>query len=271
MLEDLATLPFLAPRRVVLIRDADAFVTANRERLEKYLERPSPTGTLILECRSFNRATRLAKAVPKVGGELMECKKLVGPALTAFVTAEARARGKTLSASAAARLVNLAGADTGVLTGEVEKLALYAGERRDITDEDVDALVGQTREEKIFAALDAAALGRTRDALELWQQVLATDRSAVHKALGGMMYRIRQWLAVHRLTGAGLTVPEAARRLGAWGRDRELEALIRRLPPLLLRRLAAAVAQLDSQAKLGTRSIETGVELILVRLASASR
>ncbi len=35
--EDLATLPFLSDRRVVLIRDADAFISAQRDRLEATL------------------------------------------------------------------------------------------------------------------------------------------------------------------------------------------------------------------------------------------
>lgn len=266
--EDLATLPFLADRRVVLIREADAFVTAHREKLETYLTRPAPTGTLVLECRSFPKTTRLSKAATAAGGQLTECKKLVGRALVDFVTEEAQTQGKRIDPAAAARLIDMVGQDTGILATEVEKLALYAADRPNLTESDVTDLVGQSREEKIFAVMDAAASGRLTDALYLWHQVLATDPEAVYKALGGIAFKVRQWLSAHHLLADGNSVSEIAPRVMMWGRQRDLEALLRRLSPALLRRLLAALANLDSQAKSGTRSIETGIELMLVRLAS---
>ena len=68
VLDDLATLPFLSDRRVVVVRDADRFVSAHREALERYLEKPAATGVLVLECRSFLGTTRLSKAVVAAGG-----------------------------------------------------------------------------------------------------------------------------------------------------------------------------------------------------------
>lgn len=268
MLEDLATLPFLSPRRVVVIRDADAFVTAHRERLEVYLEHPAPTGTLVLTCRSFPRTTRLSKAALAVDGRVIECKSLGGRALVDFAVSEARARGKRMEPATAARLISLVGNDAGLLAGEIDKLALYAGERATLTENDINELVGQSREEKIFAAMDAAALGRLRDALQLWHQVLATDPESVFKVIGGMAWKTRQWLNAQRLAAAGASAAEIAPRVGMWGREHDLQLLLRRLSAATLRRLLAAIAELDSQAKLGVRSIETGVELTLTRLAS---
>lgn len=271
VLEDLGTLPFLADRRVVLIRDADEFITAHRARLEQYVAKPAPTGTLVLECRSFPRTTRLAKAALAAGGQLTECRKLVGRAAVDFVLAQAGAQGLRIEPAAAARLVDLVGLEAGLLISEIEKLCLYAAGRKAITDEDVSALVGQSREEKIFAVMDAAAAGRLPDALRLWHDVLATDRGAVFKVLGGMAYKIRQWLAAHRAVAGGATLSEVAPRLKMWRRERELATLLRRLPAALLRRFLAAIGNLDSQAKSGARSIETGVELMLVRLAAPAR
>src|SRR5262245_14136416 len=86
--DDLATLPFLADRRVVVIRDADRFVSGNRERLERYLSAPAPTGTLVLVCRSFPKTTRLYKAAAAIG-RLVECKKLGVQGAISFVMASA--------------------------------------------------------------------------------------------------------------------------------------------------------------------------------------
>jgi DNA polymerase-3 subunit delta len=268
VLEDLATLPFLSDRRVVVIRDADNFISAHRDRLEAYFARPAPTGTLILECAKFQKTTRLAKLAPTIGADVCECRKLAGRALVDFVVAEARHRAKSLDAATAARLVDLIGPDTGFLAAEVEKLALYAADRPSISNADLDALVGQTREERIFATMDAAAAGRTTEALRMWHQVLASDPDAPYRAVGGMLYKVRGWLTAHRLLAEGMPLPAIAPRVGAWGRDRELGDTLRRIRPPFLRRLLAALAQLDSQAKSGTRSIETGVEVMLLRLAT---
>ena len=268
VLENLATLPFLADRRVVVIRDADEFITgANRAKLETYLTRPSPTGTLVLECRTFSKGTRLYKAASAVG-EIIECMKLKGQALSSFVLTAATARGKRIDPAAAAKLIDLTGPAAGALTEEIEKLALYVGDRPTITAEDVAALVGMSREEKIFATVDAAALGRLPDALRLWHQVLASDAAAAYRAIGGVAYKVRSYLAAHALAAEGLKPFEIVPRVNLWGRERDLETILRRLSPHALRRLLAALALLDTQAKLGLRSIDTGIELLLAQTAS---
>jgi DNA polymerase-3 subunit delta len=268
VLEDLTTLPFLTDLRVVLIRAADAFISAHRERLEKYLAAPARTGVLVLECRAFPKTTKLYKAAAAVGGDVIECKRLFGKALIDLVAAEAGRHKKRLEYATAARLVDLVGSEAGTLVAEVEKLALYVGQRQEITDRDVGDLVGQTREEKVFAVADAAGAGRLAEALRLWHQVIETDPEASFRALGGMAFVVRRWLSAQRALAEGASVREIAPKLMMWGRERELEAILRRQPASRLRRALAALADLDSQAKSGGRSIERGIELLLVRLGA---
>jgi DNA polymerase III subunit delta len=270
VMDDLATLPFLTDRRIVIVREADRFITAFREKLERYLAAPSPTGTLILECRSFPKTTRLYKAVAAVGGQVLECRKLTGRALAGFVVEEAGKRAKRMDAAAAGRLCELIGQDLGLLASEVEKLSLYVGERQAITAEDVSELVGQSREEKIFRVMDLAGLGRLPEALSAWHQVLATDPAAIYKALGGMAFVLRRWLDAQQLRAGGTSIREIAPRMMMWGRERELEGLLTRLTPGRLTGLLAGIGELDSQAKSGRRSIETGVEELLFRVAAPS-
>ncbi len=270
VMDDLRTLPFLAERRAVIVRQADKFVSAWREKLEGYLSSPSPTGVLILTCRSFPKTTRLYKSASAAGGEIIECRKLSVRELAPFVIDNARQRGKRLSLGAAERLADLIGADQGLLAGEVEKLALYVGDRAEITEQDVADLVGLTREERVFAAVDAAGAGRLRDALTLWEEVLATDPEAVFKALGGVLFVVRRWLTAHELLDSGESIRAIAPKVMMWGRERDLEAILRRIPRDACRRLLAQVADLDAQAKLGLRSIDTGVALVLARLAASA-
>ena len=79
---DLDTLPFLAPARVVVVEQADPFVTEHRPALERYVENPSKVGVLVLDVKSFPETTKLAKALPdaaKVKCEVPKYKLAVAP------------------------------------------------------------------------------------------------------------------------------------------------------------------------------------------------
>ena len=62
--DELHTLPFLAARRLVIVENADAFVTAHRPALEQYVAEPAPHGILVLDVKSWPATTRLARAIP---------------------------------------------------------------------------------------------------------------------------------------------------------------------------------------------------------------
>jgi len=266
--EDLATLPFLADRRVVVVRDADKFITATRAKLETWLANPPATGTLVLECRSFPKTTKLAKATAKFPGSLIECKQLRGRELSGFVSELARELGKRIEPAAVSRLINQIGGEQGLLASEVEKMALFVGERQAITEADVVALVGLSREEKVFAVMDAAGLGQLGQALDLWQQVLATDKQAAFRAVGGIAFVLRKWLTAHRLRAEGLPVGAIAPKVMMYNRQGDLQTILQRLPAQRVAASLAALAKLDAQAKTGLRSIETGVLGVLTELAT---
>lgn len=268
VIDDVATPSmFGSGRRIVIVHDADKFVTAARERLERYLASPAPGGTLILVCRSFLKTTRLYKAAAAVG-EMLECKKLSGRVLVEFICDAVRKAGKRIDPPIAARLAELIGAEQGVLTSEVEKLCIFVGARPAITSDDITALIGETREERIFGVMDSAAAGRLSEAIRLWHQVLDTDKAAAFKALGGIAFVLRKWLAAQEMRASGMPVGAIAPKVMMWNRERELDSLLRRLSAARMRGLLASVAELDAQAKSGLRSIETGVEALLVQIAA---
>ncbi|NIA16959.1 MAG: hypothetical protein GWO86_01295, partial [Planctomycetes bacterium] len=53
VLDELRTLPFLAERRVVVIKGADDFISNNRELLERYFDNPCPSGVLVMTVSSW--------------------------------------------------------------------------------------------------------------------------------------------------------------------------------------------------------------------------
>ena len=165
VLDDLRTLPFLTDRRLVVVREADAFITRYRQELEDYLDSPSATGVLLLDCKIFPSNTRLYKRVAAVG-EVTECKPIKAYAVPGWLTEHCRGvYGKRLDARAASLLCDQIGADLGLLDAELQKLALYVGERETIGADDVEKLTGRCREEQVWDILSAIGAGNRAKAL----------------------------------------------------------------------------------------------------------
>jgi len=205
VLDELRTLPFLAPRRVVIVRDADAFVSAYRDPLERYLESPAPSGVLVLTVSSWPSTTKLYKVVARIG-KVLDCTEPAKEALPRRIADFAARRGKTVARDAAELLAEWIGADLGTLDGEIEKLSLFVGERPEIAAADVSALVASSTEAGPF---------------ELTNAIIAGDSAAALKALGAMLTLRREEFRVLGLLGLHLRKALLAQQLRVSGGNPE--------------------------------------------------
>ena len=70
--DDLDTVPFFDPKRVLLVENADPFVSKYRGELEEKLKHLPATGVLMLDVKTWASNTRLAKMID--GSATIECK-----------------------------------------------------------------------------------------------------------------------------------------------------------------------------------------------------
>lgn len=114
---------------------------------------------------------------------------------------------KRLARDAELELKNRLGDDLRLIASELEKLALYVGDRPQITREDVEAIVAPVREEEFFALAEAVGEGDTAKALQLFGDDLRRKANASAVALpflGGVASAVRKALADSaRYAGAG--------------------------------------------------------------------
>jgi len=239
VLDEVRTVSLLGDARVVIVDDADEFVSKHREQLERYCSQPSPTGILILLCNSMPASTRLYKIIKK-SGDVIKCETPSKRALNDWIIKHAqRAYGKRITPRVAEALRHSTGDDPGLLDAELSKLATYVGVRPTVESADLDAVTGRHREEQVFGVIDHVLSGDPGGALDLWAQVLATNRaaSAPAVAVGGLAAALRRWLRARRMMDAGRSmrealstvwIPDAERHLGRVT-TAELEALQRDL------------------------------------------
>src|SRR5688500_8234049 len=123
--------------KVVVVRDADAFISRFREQLEDYVASPSSSATLVLRLDSLPANQRIYKAIAK-SGRIEDCNPPKGDeSLRRWVIQHARAAHRvSIDPDAAGVLVDLVGGDLGRLDTELAKLAIGA-ERGKIAAQDV--------------------------------------------------------------------------------------------------------------------------------------
>ena len=146
--DDLDTVPFFFPRRLVVVENADPFVTQYRAELETKVGSLSATGTLVLDVKTWQSTTRLAKLVDH--SATLNCKALQPFKMPAWCTDWAKSQYTRSPSPAASLLIELIGPEMGLLDQELLKLAVYVGDRPKIDPADVDRLVGNNRTANTF-------------------------------------------------------------------------------------------------------------------------
>jgi DNA polymerase-3 subunit delta len=198
---DLETLPFFCAARVVMIEQADQFVTDNREGLERYFAAPSSIGILVLEVKSFAETTKLAKALPD--GAKLSCKAPPANKLGGWCIQWAKAtHQKILGEVAAGLLLELVGPQMGLLAKEIEKLAVSVGEKPEIKPEDVDQYIRRSSNAFVFDIVNAIGDARPGDALKILMQLFEEGDNPL-AVLGALTSQLRKLANIGRLLSQG--------------------------------------------------------------------
>ena len=226
--DELRTAPFLAPRRVVIVRDADTFVTAWRKRLEEYLKAPSATGVLVLIVSNWRAPTKLDALVKKIG-QMFDCSEVDARTLPRWLRQAAAKHGKKIATDAMELLIQWVGADRAALATEMEKLAAYVGSRDTITGQDISAVVTAAAGPGAFALTDALVAGDAAAALAALDGML-TVRGAEFRVLGIIRWHLGRVLLAHQRQRAGRAPESALSPRTPPGPKRAFVAMVQRRP-----------------------------------------
>jgi DNA polymerase-3 subunit delta len=238
------------PRAVELCTSLDLApvheASEETDRLEQVLCGGMPAGNhLILTARTADKRKKLFKTLSSVG-TVLSFVKITGEgkqrdrarleALQEMAAGLLTRSGKRLSAGAWNALGRKTGLELRESLGALEKLVTYTGERKQIEAEDVEAVIGRTREEGVFDLTRAisdrnltAALGSLRELLNQGDQPLMIFSMIVRE--------IRILLQAKLLLGSG--------RLGAFGPDMDYGRFQKTLYPALKQGGAGREGQVD--------------------------
>jgi DNA polymerase-3 subunit delta len=267
VLDELRSFAMFGSGKLVVVRNADAFLTKYRSQLEDYVAAPSSSGTLALRLTSLPANQRIYKAIAKVGAiEQCEPPKDLARWLIERARTEHRA---TISPDAAAMLADLIGADMGRLDGELAKLAL-ASDDNTIGPDDVSEAVAFQRERQMWDMTNALAAGQTDEAIRRWRQLTQMDSSAEFRAitwLGMWLENVRKAIALLRGGANAFTI---CQQLRIWPRELQTPFIetAKAMGEAGANRALALLAEIDCQTKTGVGDAKDNVERFMLSLAA---
>ncbi len=242
------TLPMLAGRRFVLVRNVDAVAAAEQELLAEYLRAPSPDSCLVLVGEKLDGRSKLAK-LGRETGVWFEAEPPRPAEMPRIAHREAKLRGHDLSEAAADALCDALGADLSALDDALERLSLFVGENRPIGERDVAACVAHVRTESVWSLVDAVGERNTPQALGAAASLLA-DREPPLRILALVARQLRILAKLRKELASGLKPQEATQRAGAPSfKARELCAMAQRFDDAQLARAFRVIAETDVALK----------------------
>jgi len=268
LLDELRTLPFLTKKRIVVLRNADKFISANREMLERYFENPCPTGVLVITAKEWPGNTRLAKKLPAVG-TLFAIEAPKGAEIRRRLISYAQdAYSKRLDYGAAELLVELAGDDLTRLYTEIDKLATYAANEKTITTAHVESLVGYNRLFNAFAIIDACLQRKPGPAIEHLRKMFEDDKNAEYTTVGAFAFHFRKLFNAKKMMQEGLNEYEIAGKARIFYNKEEQFALLRRLSLKQIGDQIQQLAETDYAIKRGQAQPRIAIEQLVLRMAA---
>jgi DNA polymerase III subunit delta len=148
------TVPMFSRYRFVLLNGADRMDKDEVELVADYIRKPSPTTCLVLRGLVLG-SWKAHRTEIERAGRVIECGRLKGRGLVAWIRKKMGEKGNALSEEAANYLAEAVGDDLQALESVLEKASLGIGEKRKVGLSDVEGIVSEVRYSTVFDLTDA--------------------------------------------------------------------------------------------------------------------
>ena len=199
--EALASLPMMAERRLVLLRESEGrgakLNDAWTKVIESWLSRSNEAldSVLVVVVSQVDRRTKWVKAFREPAVQI-DCDPPKGARdLAVFLKSEAKRQGVELAAEAAGLLGERIGPQLLLLRQEIEKAALLAGPGEPIERKHIEMSVAAVADEPIWDLTDAIGQGKTANAIDMLARML-NQGAAPPAILGALASHFRRLVRV---------------------------------------------------------------------------
>ena len=210
VVEAAATLPMMAPRRIVIVRRAERCLTPKRESraaaadlaaFEEYLASPYPHACLVLVAAGLDRRRRTTARLLEAATQVMGDELASVADAERWVRRRVSSAGRSIDAAAARLVAARAGPDLPRLRGEVDRLLLFIGDAPTVGLDDARMVAGPATAHDDWAVARAIERGQTAAALEELALIVESG-AAPYMVLGQLAWVVRTRMPNHRIAAA---------------------------------------------------------------------
>ena len=169
--------PMFAERQVVLLKEAQHM--RDIEKLEGYIENPLLSTVFVVgyKEKKVDGRTKFAKVI-KEKAVMITTKKMYDNQLPERTQELIQSKGLAISPKGLALLVDHIGNDLNRIENEIDKLSVNLGKRKTITEEDIEAFIGVSKDFNVFELQAALARKDVVKAIRIIQYFEANPKAA---------------------------------------------------------------------------------------------
>ena len=259
IIDALQSLPFLAPKKLVVIRSGGANKQL-AEQIEQIISSISDSTDVIFHEPQIDKRTAYFKVL-KAKTQFEEFNELDAANLAKWLVEEAKKKQAKLNLVDANYLVERLGTNQSLLANELDKLLLYEPA---ITRLNIDLLTDPTPQSKIFELLDAAFGGRKEQALRLYDEQRA--QKAEPPAILAMITWQLQQIAIAKMAGKR-PITEISKDSGLKEYPlRKAKSLADKLNDKQLKKMVSEALEIDYRAKTTALNVDEALKTYIVTL-----
>jgi len=208
--DEAAALSMTGGRRVIRVRDAG---NALAPVMADYLDEPAGDALIIFEAGDLVKSSALRQLFTKSEqAAALACYPDTAQNLESLIRSTLSAHGLSIDSDAMPLLVSRLGSDRGVTRSELEKLSLYAMDDKRVTEDHINAVMGDESALRIDEIADSAGIGDyvrlDRNLSRMW-----AAGTAPASVLRRMMAHFQQVLATREEVAHGHDAADAMKKL----------------------------------------------------------
>ncbi|MCI9080504.1 MAG: DNA polymerase III subunit delta [Lachnospiraceae bacterium] len=260
--ETAETLPFFSDYRLITIENSGFLKSAST--MADYLPDMPESAIIVFVEKEIDKRNKLYKYINK-NGITVEMKQMGTADTRHFIGIQLKENNKQMRESTADYFLQQTGGSLSNIINEIDKLVSYTYGRNEITIEDIDAVCCIQITGRIFQMIDYAAMGKLKEALGLYNDLLELRESPM-----SILYLVtRQFNILLQIKAvSGLPRNEIASKIQippfATGK---YITQANRFKSIQLKELLDECAETEYKYKRGLIDAQIGVEILLLKMA----
>ena len=212
ILDYISTIPFLASKRLVVIKNFEKLPPEDNARLIAYIKNPAKSTCLILDAEGDS----VIKEYPQISRHVI-LKRFGGLTDSQFQSwakeiLSSMGEAKEIAPDAVKTLKELYGDDLGSISQELQKLSSFVGERRRIDVSDVEEIAGRNLNASAFDLTDAIGANDLKKALSIISELIMLGKKH-YEIVGLLCWQMKRLFKGRMLMERGVAEAQIANML----------------------------------------------------------